>query len=194
MSIDNRVNSAMSSMTLASALLLGACASTGFVEKKIEAAEQRQAAVDYAQNTEIAKLNDGLSQALDRVNKALSLRDPGNRMSSAVSSLIVGFDTNSARITADDKARLAELALVLLESGEEFHLEVQGHTDATGSPRANAEVGAKRADMVRMFLHEKGIPLRRMSTISFGDTVPLLTDAEGKAQAANRRVEIIVFK
>lgn len=178
----------------AGALLAAACASTDYVGQQIAASEQRQAAIDSAQNQEISKLSGSLAEAMDRVNQSLAVREPGTKVTSAVSSLIVGFDRGAIKLTAADQAKLAELAAALLASGDEFYLEVQGHTDSSGSPRANAEIGAKRADAVRLFLHERGVPLRRMSSISFADTMPLMTGGDASAQAGNRRVEIIVFK
>lgn len=174
--------------------MLAACASTDYVGEQIRASEQRQAAVDYAQNNEIAQLSGSLAEALERVNRGLALRDPGAKLTSAASSLIVTFGPNSTKIADEDRPRLTELAVALLEAGEDFHIEVQGHTDSSGSARANAEVGARRAEAVRLFLHEKGIPLRRISTISFGDTVPLVTGDDRTVQAGNRRAEIIVFR
>lgn len=181
-------------MAVASALALCGCVSTEYVGEQIKASEMRQATVDAAQNNEIAQLDGKLAEALDRVNQALAIREPGTKFTSASNSLMIGFELNGTRISAEDKTRLASLAVSLLETGQEFHLEIQGHTDSSGSVRANAEVGARRAEAVRLFLHEKGIPLRRMSTISFGDTMPLLTGDDRNTQAGNRRAEIIVFK
>lgn len=178
----------------ASAFLVGACATTEYVDKQIAASEQRQAAIDSAQNEQISQLSGSLAEALQRVNQSLALRQPGTKMTSATSSLIVSFDRGAVKLADADKAKLTELAVALLSTGAEFFLEVQGHTDSTGSARANAEIGAKRADAVRLFLHEKGVPLRRMSSISFGDTMPLMTGSDPAEQAGNRRVEIIVLK
>jgi outer membrane protein OmpA-like peptidoglycan-associated protein len=176
------------------ALALGGCVSTEYVGEQIKASEQRQAAVDEAQSNQITQMDRRLADSLDRANKALEMRQSASSLTSAASSLIIRFDRNSSQISPDERTRLAELAISLLQTGEEFYLEIQGHTDSSGSPRANVEVGAKRAETVRLFLHEKGIPLRRMSTISFGDTMPLIEGDDQGTQTGNRRVEIIAFK
>lgn len=178
----------------AGSVLMAGCASTGYVTEQIQASEQRQAAVDYAQNSQISQLDGKLVEALERVNTAIAAREPDAKLTTAAVGLIVSFGRNGTRISPDDQTRLSELAVMLLGSEDEFFIEIQGHTDSTGSARANAEVGARRAEAVRLFLHDKGIPLRRMSTISFSDTVPLVQGDDKTGQIGNRRAEIIVFK
>lgn len=178
----------------ASALFVTGCASTDYVNEQIQAVEQRQASVDYAQNNQITQLDGKLNEALERVQTVLAAREPGTKLTTAVVGQIVSFGRNSAKISDADKARLSELAVSLLGSDEEFFIEIQGHTDSSGSSRANAEVGAHRAEAVRLFLHEKGIPLRRMSTISFSDMYPLVQSDGMAGQIGNRRAEIVVFK
>lgn len=184
----------LGSFIAACALLSSGCASTDYVDEQIQAVELRQAANDYAQNNQITQLDAKLTEALERVQLALATREPNTKLSTASVGLIVSFGKNSVKMSEEDKARLSELAVSLLGSDEDFFIEIQGHTDSSGSPRTNAQVGANRAEAVRLYLHDKGIPLRRMSTISFGDMYPLVQGDDKSVQVGNRRAEIIVFK
>ena len=73
------------------------------------------------------------------------------------------------------------------------YLEVQGHTDATGTPDINMKLGEARAEAVRLFMNQNGVALNRMSTISYGAISPVSNDTAGDGRAQNRRVVPIVL-
>ena len=72
-------------------------------------------------------------------------------------------------------------------------MEIQGHTDGRGSDTLNTRLGEARAEAVRLFANQHGVPLDRLSTISYGkaDSVADNTTKAGRAQ--NRRVVLIVM-
>ena len=75
------------------------------------------------------------------------------------------------------------------------YLEIQGHTDDTGGSEFNDQLGQQRAEAVRRYLsREHKLPLGRMQTISYGDTLPLEPNKTAKGRAANRRVVVVVLK
>lgn len=173
---------------------LGACASKDFVVEQVSALEQRQAAVDYAQNDEMAKLSANLADALNRVNEVRELQQSGARLSTIADNVIVNFGLGSVKLSPEAQAQLAELATRLLAAEKDYHIEVQGHTDASGPAAVNDRVAMQRAEAVRTFLYRKGVPLRRISTISFGSEMPLMEAEDGSVEAGNRRAEIIVMQ
>jgi hypothetical protein len=65
---------------------------------------------------------------------------------------------------------------------------VTGHADLVGGERAELETGSKRAAAIRGALIEAGVPAASIRTASAGPPVPM--PAAGKADAANRRVEV----
>ena len=73
------------------------------------------------------------------------------------------------------------------------YLEVQGHTDATGTPDINMKLGEARAEAVRLFMNQNGVALNRMSTISYGATAPVAPNNTRAGRAQNRRVVLIVM-
>ena len=77
----------------------------------------------------------------------------------------------------------------------QYFVEIQGHTDDTGGTRYNDELGQRRADEVRRYLSRQyGIALNRMSTISYGDTLPVAPNKTRAGRAQNRRVVVVVLE
>ena len=66
--------------------------------------------------------------------------------------------------------------------------------DASGNETYNKYLGEKRAEIVRDYLHEQGMPLNLMSTISYGEERPLADNATRDGRAQNRRVEVLVLE
>jgi outer membrane protein OmpA-like peptidoglycan-associated protein len=73
-------------------------------------------------------------------------------------------------------------------------IEIEGHTDSTGSKVVNDYVGLARAESVKRYLHEKhGIPLHKMNVISYGKDQPIATNNTREGRARNRRVVIKIL-
>src|SRR3546814_1606634 len=75
------------------------------------------------------------------------------------------FPTAASSLSPEVEAKLTEFAQRLIAENKNVYLEIQGHTDSTGSPAENMRLGEQRADAVRRFLHKQGIAASRMSTI-----------------------------
>ena len=74
------------------------------------------------------------------------------------------------------------------------HLEVEGHTDATGSTEFNAQLALRRAEAVRRYLHEHHrLPLHKINVISYGEERPVAPNDTVEGRANNRRVVVRVL-
>lgn len=71
-------------------------------------------------------------------------------------------------------------------------VQVVGHTDTTGTPAANVELGLKRATMVRNLFVEAGLAASAIDVTSFGEADLLVSTADATPEPRNRRVEITV--
>ncbi len=72
---------------------------------------------------------------------------------------------------------------------------VAGHTDATGDPGYNYELGQRRANAVARYLsQQKELNGVQVIPVSYGETAPLDRNTSAKARATNRRVEILVYR
>jgi outer membrane protein OmpA-like peptidoglycan-associated protein len=99
------------------------------------------------------------------------------------------YPINAALPGGPDRARLDELAARVKTQAGNYHLEIQGHTDNFGPDDYTHDLGRARAEAAKRYLNEVGgIPLVRMSVISYGATV---ADASG---ANRRRIVILVMR
>jgi len=101
----------------------------------------------------------------------------------------IQFITGSANLTADAKVNIKEGAKLL--NSEDFKMlkiEIRGHTDNTGKKEANQTLSEKRATAVLEELAKNGVSRERMTSIGFGDTMPIADNATKEGRAENRRV------
>lgn len=104
-----------------------------------------------------------------------------------------GFD--SAALSPEAKGILDGFVQKLITENKGVYIEVQGHTDSTGSDEINHSLGQKRADAVLMYLYKQHhIPLHRMSAVSLGSSMPVADNGSRDGRSQNRRVEILVYE
>ncbi len=104
------------------------------------------------------------------------------------------FALNSDSLADEAGASLNDLATRLKKDNAGVYLEIEGHTDSAGPEQYNLQLGLRRAEAVRRYLNsEHGIPLHRMSVISYGESRPAADNGTRDGRAANRRVEIRVL-
>lgn len=152
------------------------------------------AALSAKHDADISKLEKNIQEALDRANSAHQLAEGKFVYSKVLNGDAVNFSSGKAELPPATQEYLKNLAQTLITENKNVYLEIQGHTDGTGSSDINVSLGLKRAETVRAFLNQQGIALNRMTTISYGQVVPVDTNKTAKGRAANRRVEIIVLK
>jgi len=103
-----------------------------------------------------------------------------------------GFDQFSLSDTA---AQALDIFVEDLKSRDQsVYIEIQGHTDSTGGEAYNLELGQRRAEAVRRYLNQRGIPLARMSVISYGMAAPIADNSTSEGRSINRRVTIVVLQ
>jgi outer membrane protein OmpA-like peptidoglycan-associated protein len=103
------------------------------------------------------------------------------------------FKLNKYALSDEEKAKLMDFASKLKNDNRNVYIEIQGHTDSTGTADYNMTLGEERAEAVRLFLNEQGVALNRMNTISYGETAPVADNKSKAGRAQNRRVNIVVM-
>lgn len=103
------------------------------------------------------------------------------------------FPVDSAKLSPEATQRLTDFAEKLKNDNRNVYLEIQGHTDSRGSDAVNQKLGEQRAEAVRLFMNQHGVPLNRMSTISYGKKDPVTDNKTRANRAQNRRVVLIVM-
>jgi peptidoglycan-associated lipoprotein len=95
----------------------------------------------------------------------------------------------------DDAAREAIGANAeLLAADANRRAEIEGHCDGRGSSEYNLALGARRARAVRDALVELGVAAERLSTVSYGEELPLCKEATEACWARNRRSRLVDLK
>lgn len=104
----------------------------------------------------------------------------------------VFFETGSFDLSPTSRAELNKL-VSFLNKNYRMRIELGGHTDNVGKADANKTLSQKRADAVRTFLIEKGIPEERLTTKGYGTEKPLASNDSEEGRAQNRRTEFTVL-
>lgn len=103
------------------------------------------------------------------------------------------FDTDSATIDPEGRAKLTEFAQQHLRNATAIHIFVA--TDSTGTHAHNLTLSQWRADAAKTVLIEAGISANIITTLGWADSHPI-GDEHGPdpmtARARNRRVELVV--
>jgi len=195
---------------------LSACATSGNVDKKIadmqaqtnkkidsvegqiEDLQNKQKATDsnLAQtNVRVEQLSKEAQDALKRAQEAGVLAKGKVVFQQTFTEDRVSFKTNSYDLNKDSQTALDDFAGKVKALNEQYFIEIQGHTDDTGGTKYNDDLGQHRADTVRRYLsRQDSVPLNRMSTISYGDTLPVAPNKTRSGRSQNRRVVLVVLE
>ncbi|MFH4965963.1 OmpA family protein [Gaetbulibacter sp. M235] len=103
------------------------------------------------------------------------------------------FDTGKSSIKTQSAAVLGDIIKILNEYPNS-KFTVEGHTDSVGSDATNQKLSEARAGAVKDYLVTNGIDASRLSSIGYGESKPIDTNATSKGKANNRRVEINLAK
>ena len=101
------------------------------------------------------------------------------------------FITGTDELTDESKADLQRI-LAALKQRPVPDVVVIGHTDTVGDAQANDLLSAQRAERVKGFLVEIGIPAERIQVAGRGERELLVPTADNVEEPRNRRVEINV--
>ena len=101
----------------------------------------------------------------------------------------VMFDSGSRNLSPGALSRLDSVASTINRYADSDVI-VKGHTDSQGPEDVNMRLSEDRAVMVKNQLGGKGVAPHRITTLGFGESQPLVTNATPEGRAQNRRVEI----
>jgi len=148
------------------------------------AATARQAA-DRAE-AEKAELRERLQRQL---NIILETKETARGLIVNVSDVL--FDTGQHTLKPGAREKLSRVAGILL-AYPDLTLEVDGHTDSVGDDSYNLALSERRAETVRSYLVQQGIPPATIAAHGFGESTPVASNAIAAGRQQNRRVELVV--
>jgi outer membrane protein OmpA-like peptidoglycan-associated protein len=150
-----------------------------------ERAAREQAAAERAEQEK----KDLRAKLIQQLNLILETRDSARGLIVNISDVL--FDTGQYTLKPAAREKLAKVSgIVLAHPG--LRLEVEGHTDSVGTDALNQQLSEKRANSVRDFLVQQGIPMTSIGARGFGKTMPVASNDTAAGRQQNRRVEMIV--
>jgi len=103
----------------------------------------------------------------------------------------IGFDNNSAVLTAESSDQLDNIATIL-RAYPRANVAIGGHTDNVGSDASNLELSRARASAVAARLTSAGVSKERVHAEGYGSEKPMADNSTEAGRAQNRRVELVV--
>jgi outer membrane protein OmpA-like peptidoglycan-associated protein len=137
----------------------------------------------------LAELQAAAQKAEEQLKQLEAVREEEGRLIISLSGVL--FETGGDRLSQNAESRLDKVAQALTAYPDRS-IVVEGHTDATGSDASNQQLSQKRADAVRAYLQQRGVPAEQMRAIGRGESQPIASNDTAEGRANNRRVEVII--
>ena len=99
----------------------------------------------------------------------------------------VYFDYDRAELRSDARTTLQANATTVKNGGG--NITIEGYCDERGSEEYNLALGERRANGVRQYMVDLGVPASKLSTVSFGEARPAVAGHTESAWRYNRRAE-----
>ncbi|MPZ37552.1 MAG: OmpA family protein [Rhizobiales bacterium] len=107
---------------------------------------------------------------------------------------VISFPTGSAEIPAASRTLLQQAAASFKQLPAGTVIEIGGHTDNTGDPKANLALSQSRADAVRNALTQSGVNPAMLVAKGYGDANPIASNDTAEGRLQNRRIAYQVNK
>ena len=163
--------------------------------------KQQAAEADAERNRAAAAASDAqLQQAvtdreelraklLQQFNLILETRDTARGLVVNMSDVL--FDSGKYTLRPLAREKLAKISGIVL-AYPSLKLAVEGNTDSVGTEDFNQKLSEERAEGVRTYLTQQGVPESSTTAAGFGKTRPIATNDTSEGRQQNRRVELIV--
>ncbi len=160
-------------------------------EAELRAERAQRQARDAASEAEAAR--EASAQAREKMRMALSevvaIRTTARGLIVNLPDIL--FDFGKATLRPEARETLSRVAGILSVSPV-YDLRVEGHTDDVGSDEFNQDLSLRRAQSVRGYLIQAGLPAKMIEAEGFGETQPLVPNDSSENRQKNRRVEIVI--
>ncbi|MBQ8386323.1 MAG: OmpA family protein [Paludibacteraceae bacterium] len=113
-------------------------------------------------------------------------REVRNLLKKAMSG--IQFENGKATIKKNSYKILNDIAKIFIDNAN-YLVEVQGHTDNVGKYDYNVDLSERRAQAVRTYLINQGVPAERLTAHGYGPDKPIADNKTKAGRAKNRRVE-----
>jgi peptidoglycan-associated lipoprotein len=142
----------------------------------------------------LADLSVSTQEALTRAEEAGELAKGKFLYEMILSDDRCKFSMNQIVLEMECQVVLDEFVERIKQENKNIYIEIQGHTDNSGTEELNYLIGRKRAEAVYNYLGMHGLPLNRMNVISYGESLPVADNATIEGRQINRRVVLVVLE
>ncbi len=112
----------------------------------------------------------------------------GPETASGLKKVHFDFDRSSIR---PDMVTILDANANYLKKHDKLQIVIEGHCDERGTNEYNLALGDERANTTEGYLEKRGVPTKRMRTVSFGEERPLDKGHGESAWYMNRRAEFV---
>jgi peptidoglycan-associated lipoprotein len=181
----------LSSMIIFSGVIgLAGCSSTTNPEPPAAAAAtpapaESKKKLDSSKTTE-STTKEPASSSLDALQRGDSTATPA---SSPLKDVYFDFDRYDLRA---DARELLKVNSAWLKANPGAQVQIEGHCDDRGTTEYNVALGSRRAESVKDYLVTLGSSADRLSTISYGEEIPVCREHTEECWQQNRRVRFVV--
>ncbi len=133
----------------------------------------------------------GFDSGLDDSSLSGTEVDEGERVAQLET---IYFDFDRATVRDDQKPTLRTNSMAIASHDSWRAVVVEGHCDERGSEEYNLALGERRANAVRQYLANLGVPEHKLDTVSFGESKPAVQGHDESAWRWNRRAEFRVIR
>ena len=106
---------------------------------------------------------------------------------------LIYFETNKATLRPES-TRALNTIVALLKAQPFKHLQIEGHTDNTGTVKRNEQLSEERAKTVLAYLVAAGIDALKLTAKGFGSTKPVADNNTPEGRAHNRRTAFVLYQ
>jgi outer membrane protein OmpA-like peptidoglycan-associated protein len=168
-----------------------ATAQQGQQAAQAESDQNRAAAMSSDQKLQQAlrEREELRARLLIQFNAILETRDTARGLVVNMSDVL--FDSAKFTLRPAAREKLAKISGIIL-GYPTLSLAIEGNTDSVGGDAYNQTLSENRADSVRDYLGQEGIPAASMTAHGFGKNQPVASNDTAEGRQQNRRVELVV--
>jgi peptidoglycan-associated lipoprotein len=167
-------------------LVIGGCASSA--AKKPDAASASGAAKPGDKQAGEGQ-RGGAKEATTGQSSLDQLREGKSTAAGPLKDVFFDFDRYDLRADARDTLKTSA---TWLKGNGAARVEIEGHCDERGTNEYNLALGAKRAQAAKDYLVTLGISAERLSTISYGEEIPVCKEQSESCWGQNRRARFVI--
>ncbi len=104
---------------------------------------------------------------------------------------VIRFSSGSAKLSGTSNATLDKIAAKAKQC-RGLSIQVEGHTDSTGSAMANKRISQARAESVVEYLKKAGVDAGQLNAVGFGSSKPVASNKTKASRRKNRRIDFSV--